>query len=79
MGLWFLATAFSQSLAALIAQFTGVSEGSGQEMTIPPPSATVHVYGAVFGKIAVAAVISAALCLALAPLLNRWMHPEADA
>ena len=27
MGMWFLATAFSQFLAAIIAQFTGVSHG----------------------------------------------------
>jgi dipeptide/tripeptide permease len=36
------------------------------------------VYGDVFGKIAVAAIISAAICLLLAPLLKRWMHEEAE-
>lgn len=77
MGTWFLASAFSQFLAAIIAQFTGVSSGGeGGEAVIPPPIETVQVYGGVFGKIAVSAIISAVICFALSPLLNRWMHPE---
>jgi POT family proton-dependent oligopeptide transporter len=77
MGVWFLATAFSQYLAGIIALFTGVShsEGGGAS-SIPPPKETVHVYGDVFGKIAAAAIISAAICFLLAPLLNRWMHAD---
>ena len=78
MGNWFLATAFSQFLAAIIAQFTGVSHGGdGGANTIPPPVETVNVYGDVFGKIAIAALISAAICFALVPQLKRWMHEEA--
>lgn len=77
MGAWFLATAFSQFLAAIIAQFTGVSHGGGGDSTIPIPSETVGVYGGVFGKIAIAAIISALICFLLSPLLNRWMHTEA--
>jgi POT family proton-dependent oligopeptide transporter len=77
MGAWFLATAFSQFLAAIIAQFTGVAHGgNGAESGVPIPSETVHVYGGVFGKIAIAAVISGLICLALAPLLRRWMHSD---
>jgi POT family proton-dependent oligopeptide transporter len=77
MGAWFLATAFSQFLAAIIAQFTGVTEGaSGSEATIPIPLATVHVYGDVFGKIALAAIVSSIICFALSPILSRWMHTE---
>jgi dipeptide/tripeptide permease len=77
MGGWFLATAFSQFLAAIIAQFTGVSHGSnGEGSSIPIPSETVHVYGGVFLKIAIAAAASAAVCFALSPLLRRWMHTE---
>ncbi len=78
MGAWFLATAFSQFLAAIIAQFTGVGHGEGNGAEgIPIPKETLHVYGDVFGKIAVAAVISAAICFLLAPILKRWMHEEA--
>lgn len=77
MGGWFLATAFSQFLAAIIAQFTGVSHGGdGEEKMIPVPSETVDIYGDVFLKIAIAAAVSAAICFALAPLLTRWMHEE---
>lgn len=77
MGAWFLATAFSQFLAAIIAQFTGVSEGGeGEGVSIPAPIETVHVYGGVFGKIAIAAVTSAVLCFLLSPVLSRWMHAK---
>ena len=79
MGAWFLATAFSQFLAAIIAQFTGVAgpeEGVG---TIPPPIDTVHVYGSVFGGITVLAGIAAGICFLLAPLLTRWMHADEEA
>ncbi len=74
MGAWFLATAFSQYLAAIISQFTGVS-GEGGDV-IPVPSETVAVYGAVFGRIAVTAAVCGGVCLLLAPLLSRWMHAD---
>lgn len=74
MGGWFLATAFSQYLAAIIAQLTGVTEGGVDEATIPPPSETVSVYGEVFGQIGIAAIASGVLCLLLSPLLSAWMH-----
>jgi len=76
MGVWFLATAFSQYLAAIISQFTGVSEGAA-ELKVPLPSDTVLVYGGVFGKIALAALVAAVLCFALAPTLRRWEHEKA--
>lgn len=74
MGGWFLATAFSQYLAAIISQFTGVSGEEGAEQMIPPPIETVTVYGEVFKQIAIAAMICGIVCLVLAPLLHRWMH-----
>ncbi len=73
MGTWFLATAFSNYLAALIAMLTRVSDG-GEEQVVPAPIETVSVYGGVFGKIAIVAIASAIICLALTPLLKRWMH-----
>jgi POT family proton-dependent oligopeptide transporter len=76
MGSWFLATAFSQFLAAIIAQFTGVSHEEGAAKIIPPPIETVNLYGGVFGKIAIAAMVSAGICFLLSPLLSRWMHPD---
>jgi POT family proton-dependent oligopeptide transporter len=77
MGMWFLATAFSQFLAAIIAQFTGVtSGGGGDENAIPPPLETVNVYGDVFGKIAVWAIIFGVILLLISPLLKYWMHEQ---
>jgi POT family proton-dependent oligopeptide transporter len=76
MGAWFLATAFSQYLAGIIAGLTGVEHEAGGSNGIPPPIETVGIYGEVFGKIAIVAIISAASLFALAPLLNRWIHSE---
>lgn len=75
MGAWFLASAFSHLVAAAIAKLMSVT-GKGGEATIPPPWETVGVYGHVFGQVAIAAMISAAVLLALAPLLTRWMHSD---
>lgn len=74
MGGWFLATAFSHYLAAIISQFTGVAHGEGGEKTIPPPIETVNIYGGVFQQIAIAAVVAGIVCLVIAPLLQKWMH-----
>ena len=76
MGAWFLATAFSQYLAAIISQFTGVEHGGGDENIIPVPLETVHVYGDVFKQIAIAACICGVICLAISPLLMKWMHSD---
>jgi POT family proton-dependent oligopeptide transporter len=76
MGAWFLATAFSQYLAAIISQFTGVEHGVGGEL--PAPVDTVHIYGGVFGQVAITAMISGLICAALSPILKRWMHEGAD-
>lgn len=74
MGGWFLATAFSQYLAAIISQFTGVSEGENGAQLIPAPIDTVQIYGDVFQKIAIAAIAAGVICLLLSPLLKKWMH-----
>lgn len=78
MGGWFLATAFSNLLAAIIAQFTGVGHGDEGAGGIPVPLETVSVYGSVFGKIGIAAGIATVLLFALAPLLTKWTHRELD-
>ena len=75
MGAWFLATAFSQFVAAIIAQFTGVVGDA--ESAVPVPSDTLDVYAGVFGNIAAMAVVLGAVCWALSPLLKRWMHEDA--
>jgi POT family proton-dependent oligopeptide transporter len=77
MGTWFLSTAFSQYVAGLIAALTGVSHGGGDEKAVPPPTETVMVYGGVFGKIAVFALVAAVILFALSPFLRKRMHDEA--
>lgn len=76
MGAWFLATAFSNYLAGMIAALTGVSGDEGEQVLIPPPADTINVYGGVFGQIATIAIISAVICFVLSPLLTKWMHQE---
>jgi proton-dependent oligopeptide transporter, POT family len=79
MGAWLLASAFSMFLSAIIAQFTGVSHGGeGDAVGIPVPTETIGAYGSVFGKVAIAALISALICFLLAPFLKRWMHEGLD-
>ncbi len=77
MGTWFLATAFSQFLAGIIAQFTGVTEG-GDSSVVPVPLETVNVYGDVFRLIAIMAVASGVFCLLLSPILKKWMHEDIE-
>ena len=72
MGSWFLASAFSQFLAGIIAQYASVNEGGGN--IVPIPSATVHIYGDVYKMVAILACGSGVVCLALSPLLKKWMH-----
>ncbi|MCE7975378.1 MAG: MFS transporter [Leptolyngbya sp. PLA1] len=78
MGGWFLATAFSNYLAGLIAGLTGVSHGGGDEGTLPPPQETVGVYGDVFLKIGIAGCGAAVLLLILSPILSKWMHSDLE-
>ncbi len=74
MGSWFLATAFSQFLAAIIAQFAAVNEGAGN--FVPDPVDTVHIYGDVYRFVAIMAAVTGVICLLLTPLLKKWMHEE---
>ena len=77
MGAWFLATAFSQYLAgADRAAHRRRRRRRRSAQVIPPPIETVHLYGDVFGQIAVIAIVSALICFALSPLLQKWMHPK---
>ena len=76
MGAWFLATAFSNYLSALIAMLTGVSHEGDGPAVLPPPKETAQAYADVFGPIALAACVSALVVFALTPLLNRWMHED---
>ncbi len=78
MGSWFLALAFSNYLAAVIAKLTGVSHGAESvgAASIPPPVETLAIYQPVFYKICLASMIGAVLCFALSFPLVKWMHKD---
>ena len=75
MGGWFLATAFSQYLAGIISQFTGVDESAGVSEAATKLE-VLQADGGVFANVAITAIASGVFCLFLAPLLTRWMHAE---
>jgi POT family proton-dependent oligopeptide transporter len=74
MGVWFLAYAFAQYVAALIAQLTGVKASGADAATLPKPSETLLVYGGVFGTIGWVALGFGALLVLASPLIARRMH-----
>jgi proton-dependent oligopeptide transporter, POT family len=74
MGAWFLAYAFAEYVAALIAQLTGVKGDGALVATLPKPTETVMVYGAVFGSIGWIALAVGMLLVLAAPLIGRRMH-----
>ena len=79
MGAWFVGLGLANTLSGVIAKLTGLGgDDSGGPQVVPLPIDTVHIYGKVFGQIAVAAFVTAAVCLLLSPLLTRWMHTEAE-
>jgi POT family proton-dependent oligopeptide transporter len=79
MGAWWLGMAIANGLSGKIAKLTGVGGETGDaQQVIPLPIDTVHIYGKVFGQIALAAFVAALICLCLAPLLTKWVHPEAE-
>ncbi len=79
MGAWFVGLGLANTLSGVIAKLTGLGgDESGGPQVVPLPIDTVHIYGKVFGQIAVAAFITAGICLVLSPQLTRWMHSEAE-
>ncbi|HEY6559955.1 MAG TPA: peptide MFS transporter [Polyangiaceae bacterium] len=74
MGTWFLASAFAQYIAGLIAMLTGVSGEDESGARIPAPQDTVMIYGDVFGTIAMVAVAVGVLVVAVSPVLAKRMR-----
>ena len=78
MGAWYLATAFSQYLASMIAALTGGGEEGAEAATsVPVPLESLHLYDAVYLKIAIASFVAAVILGALTPLVKKWTHGEA--
>jgi POT family proton-dependent oligopeptide transporter len=72
MGAWFLSSSFAHYIAALIAKLASPPEGV--EMKDLPAAETLPIYSDVFGGVAIFAVVAGLLCLALSPVLKKWMH-----
>ncbi|MEW6073566.1 MAG: peptide MFS transporter [Planctomycetota bacterium] len=79
MGAWFLATAASSFVGAIISQFTSVQAEENGQQIIPVPRETVHLYGDLFQVIAYLGLGAGVFCLLLSPVLTRWMHVGEDA
>ncbi len=78
MGAWFLATAMSTYLAAVIATFTNVEHETGGEQIIPVPTETLALYGTVFQQLAYLVICASVICFCLSPILTKWMHLGAE-
>ena len=74
MGTWFLAIAFAQYAAGLIAQLTSIETDAGRGEALVNPVDTVMVYGGVFGQIALVALGVGIVTMLAAPLVNRGTH-----
>ena len=74
MGTWFLASAFAQYAASLIAQLTGVKDGGALASALPKARDTVMIYGSVFGSIGWVALGVGLLVILVSPLIARRMH-----
>ena len=75
MGTWFLATAYAQYLAALIAKLTSIdhSASQGTEGTLPNPTETIMVYGDVWAQIAIVTMGVGAFFIIITPLIRKLM------
>jgi len=76
MGAWFLATAFSHYLAAMIAKLTGGGGHGGDGHEATDAAAAMAGYADVFQGITIVALVAGVVCLAMAPLLSKWMHMD---
>jgi len=71
MGTWFLATAFSEALAALFGKLAAIEVPDGQQMDVVQASAS---YAHLFWLMMWIGIACGVLALVVAPLLRRWMH-----
>jgi POT family proton-dependent oligopeptide transporter len=72
MGVWFLSSSFANYIASLFAQLAAAPEG--ESMRELSALETLPIYTELFQTIAIIAIAVGILCLAISPLLNKWMH-----
>jgi POT family proton-dependent oligopeptide transporter len=71
MGSWFLATAYSEFVAAQLAKLASVETVGGQVVDI---SVALASYTALFDSLLWVGLAVAAFMLLISPLLRKWMH-----
>ena len=71
MGAWFLATAYSEVLAAKFGELTSLDVPDGETLDVVAAAA---LYGEVFMMMFWIGLVAAALAFALIPLIRRGMH-----
>ncbi len=74
MGMWYLAIAFANYAASLIAQLTNIQPEGGDLAVDLVPAETVMVYGNVFGQVAVLTVAVGIVMALVSPLVHRGTH-----
>jgi POT family proton-dependent oligopeptide transporter len=71
MGAWFLATAYSEVLAARFGELTAMDVPEGETLDV---AAAAAVYGDLFMMMFWIGIVSSAIAFALTPLVRRGMH-----
>lgn len=72
MGVWFLSSSFANYIASVFAQLASAPDGA--DMNALSAVETLPIYTELFTTIALISVVVGVLCLAVSPLLNKWMH-----
>ena len=71
MGSWFLATAYSEFVAAQLAKLAAVETVNGQVTNIATALAS---YTELFNNLLWVGLAAGAFMLVISPLLKKWMH-----
>ena len=74
MGGWFLANAFANYMASILARLTSVGGEGEAAVEAIDPLLTVVTYGNFFNQIGLVALGVSVLLLLLTPTLKKWMH-----
>ena len=71
MGVWFLSSAFATYVAGMIAGTMAIEETPGTETDV---LSSLMVYGGVFEKLALVAMVLGFVVLIFSPMLHKRMH-----
>jgi POT family proton-dependent oligopeptide transporter len=71
MGIWFLAAAFANYAAGLIAMTASIDGVPGENVAV---EVALPLYGNLFESVAIAAIVSGIIMFAVSPFVRRLMH-----